>query len=792
MNTLFSFEYGSSIASALLLILMIGLGLRWRQIYGWRDASVIWSLRGLWLLPLSLTLWPHQHEALQIDSFTTPTIALFIDDSHSMQTTTTFGTSPLKQALRSADNLTTACQHLGCSVLIIKGSDLDVRFTTGISPLAPALEEFFNHPAQIYIVFTDGGAHRPKLNHAAWMRQLQTAEHGSSPPPQFIVVPATTSPSHNNIAIDHLHSEPFGFTSTHHHINFHIHRAELSAVSQTVQLKVDVNGQTVAAQNFSFDSHSSTMSASFKLPLLTAGIHLITLTALALPGEHELWDNSQSVSVEILRHSSGVLHLLGSPNSDGRFLRRFLQLDPRFDTLSFFILRDPWDLTTPDERAVSLIPFPVDQLFTQELPHFAVVAMQNFRLSQFLKTEHQRQLVNYVIDGGSLLFIGGPRAFHFTDSHYSALAELLPYDVNSQLPSHHTNQLFSDQTDNTQPHPNLPWYDQELNYHLNIHQHPSWQLSPAASLGDELLEIKDQLTAIKLTGLHRSDQLHFPPTGYLPLITAEFSADQTPSQLPFMAASFKGKGRIIWIFSDSLWKIAMSPQPTIARDLYNSLMSTIFRWLTRDEKNPPITIEAFTATRVPLSNTTTPQALRSTASGIEFTANLYGSGVKYLNADGVDFKLTVCDQLIHQPSLTYLTDDLATIRGSAATPTSHHSTQPPQHCEMVLTAIHQELGQEVSRAIVSINHPQTDISLPTSSTIIRRLVRNLAATAVTHAELLDTVTRQMKSLGEHDNLNAAVSRQAAPDHYYIFNSWWILLCLLAMPLEIWFRHIRHT
>src|SRR5690606_28967851 len=121
------------------------------------------------------------------------------------------------------------------------------------------------------------------------------------------------------------------------------------------------------------------------IPPLGRGQHLLTIKALPTAAEAAIWDNSIHKTVEVMPNTVGVLHLLGAPSWDGRFLRRYLKSEPKYDLISFFILRDPGDMQMVNERELSLIPFPVDRLFNEELPNFHTVIIQNFALYQFLE-----------------------------------------------------------------------------------------------------------------------------------------------------------------------------------------------------------------------------------------------------------------------------------------------------------------------------------------------------------------------------------------------------------------------
>ena len=102
------------------------------------------------------------------------------------------------------------------------------------------------------------------------------------------------------------------------------------------------------------------------------------MRALPTPGEAALWDNTVNAQVEVMPNTVGVLHLLGSPSWDGRFLRRYLKSEPKYDLISFFILRDPWDSQQVNEREHRSGPGGIhllNGLYDAKLDHVPVVAI---------------------------------------------------------------------------------------------------------------------------------------------------------------------------------------------------------------------------------------------------------------------------------------------------------------------------------------------------------------------------------------------------------------------------------
>ena len=69
----------------------------------------------------------------------------------------------------------------------------------------------------------------------------------------------------------------------------------------------------------------------------------------------------------------------GSPSLNYRFLRTAFKNDPSIDLLSFVILRTPSNILNVPLQEQSLIPFPVETLFSKELKNFDLLIFDNFQ-----------------------------------------------------------------------------------------------------------------------------------------------------------------------------------------------------------------------------------------------------------------------------------------------------------------------------------------------------------------------------------------------------------------------------
>jgi len=113
----------------------------------------------------------------------------------------------------------------------------------------------------------------------------------------------------------------------------------------------------------------------------------------------------------------------------------WLKSDESIDLIAFFILRTDEDNTeTSEDSELALIPFPVDELFTEHLPSFDAVILQDIDAVQYKLLRHLPALANYVRGGGGLIMVGGPAAFSGGGYARSPLEAVLPVELSSGEP----------------------------------------------------------------------------------------------------------------------------------------------------------------------------------------------------------------------------------------------------------------------------------------------------------------------------------------------------------------------
>src|SRR4030066_4215 len=83
-------------------------------------------------------------------------------------------------------------------------------------------------------------------------------------------------------------------------------------------------------------------------------------------GESLASNNRLNLSIKVVRDKIRILMVSGGPSMNYRFMRTALKNDPSIDLLSFVILRTPSDILNVPPQELSLIPFPVETLFSKE------------------------------------------------------------------------------------------------------------------------------------------------------------------------------------------------------------------------------------------------------------------------------------------------------------------------------------------------------------------------------------------------------------------------------------------
>lgn len=156
------------------------------------------------------------------------------------------------------------------------------------------------------------------------------------------------------------------------------------------------------------------------------GKYLYEISIPTLPGEAIAENNHRAFVLRVVRDKIRVVHVAGRPTWDVRFLRGLLKHDPNIDLVSFFILRSPSDIEFVPSEETSLIPFPCEELFQEQLRSFDLVILHNFNYSAYCGQFLQPAIVPFVNEGGAIAMLGGDLSFSSGGYYGSELSQILP------------------------------------------------------------------------------------------------------------------------------------------------------------------------------------------------------------------------------------------------------------------------------------------------------------------------------------------------------------------------------
>ncbi|MFN3077635.1 MAG: hypothetical protein ABT940_12280 [Alphaproteobacteria bacterium] len=166
----------------------------------------------------------------------------------------------------------------------------------------------------------------------------------------------------------------------------------------------------------------------FSLPIEVShgGSNVVEMEVEPGPAELSLANNRTAVTLGGVRDRLHVLLISGRPHAGERSWRNILKSDPNVDLVHFTILRplEKNDLTPLNE--LSLISFPMRELFEEKLRDFDLVIFDRYSQHDLVPAAYLQNVARHVHKGGAVLVAAGPE---FGTSHGLAatpLGDVLP------------------------------------------------------------------------------------------------------------------------------------------------------------------------------------------------------------------------------------------------------------------------------------------------------------------------------------------------------------------------------
>jgi len=177
------------------------------------------------------------------------------------------------------------------------------------------------------------------------------------------------------------------------------------------------------------DGTEVSLNLSFTPRLI--GSFQYTVSIPPYSGEISFSNNKKDLNVQVLRDKIRILYICGQPSWEYRFLRTALKSDPSIELVSFIILRNPENVSIVPEIQLSLIPFPVTEIFTREIFNFDLLIFENFTYTRFgIPKEYLENIRKFITEkGGGFLMIGGDNSFARGGYRGTPVEDILPVEM---------------------------------------------------------------------------------------------------------------------------------------------------------------------------------------------------------------------------------------------------------------------------------------------------------------------------------------------------------------------------
>ncbi len=366
-----------------------------------------------------------------------------------------------------------------------------------------------------------------------------------------------------DLAISALHVDDFAFVRNPLTLEVTLRSQGFGA--ERVPVTLSRGNQVVASQTATLDGSGLTQVKLTFTPDQT-GDFVYTVSVPVFPGEVLADNNQRAFVLKVIRDRVRVLLVCGHPSWDERFLRGLLRQDPNVDLVSFFILRDPHDEAHAREDELSLIPFPVDEIFRSQLHSFDLVILQNFAYRPLMGTSSVHiesyfpDIKRYVEEGGALFMIGGENSFGDGEYDQTELADVLPVS-GAGLP------------------PPVERFHPQLTEEGR--RHPVTQLAESSELSARLWA---ELPAVPGLNLVRAK-----PTARVLLAHPLLSVGGVNA--PVLAVEEVGRGRSMALMSDASWRLSFEAAGRgLGTRAYERFYTNAVRWLVRDPELTQVTL----------------------------------------------------------------------------------------------------------------------------------------------------------------------------------------------------------
>jgi uncharacterized membrane protein len=538
------------LAAGILALILLHPRLR-RRVGGSRSLRLSALRLGALLLLIGCFLDPTSTERRENKS--SPALAFFLDTSATMGLPGKGGKTRLEEAislllggekplLKSLlERFEVQVYALGESIRPVDAGEVSRLKPAGTPRELALAAEKLSSPNALPILLSDG--------------KVKWAGKGSSSLP-FFTVPLGDPGNYRDIWIHAVKAPAVAFRGREVRIEAVVKSHGYGPMTLPVSLR---DGQKLlTAQSIRTQGGPAEIPLSFSFTLEETGPHHLSLSLPPQTGESSTLNNSFSFSLRVAKDKIRILMISGHPSLNYRYLRMAFKSDPSIDLLSFVILRTPTDVLNVPVQEQSLIPFPVETLFSKELPQFDLLVLDDFPFHLYVKPAYLQNVRDFVKAGGGLALIGGPNLLDGGKYSGTPLEDVLPMAVAGEGEYQRETPKKVKLTRSGRSHP-ITGLEATEKENVDL-----WNEMPALD-GISRLRLKTTAT---------------------PLLETDEGAPY-----PVLSLGKYGQGRVLVLATDDSWKWRMGMlEKGRGQWAYHRFVEKTVRWLIKDPGLDPIQV----------------------------------------------------------------------------------------------------------------------------------------------------------------------------------------------------------
>jgi uncharacterized membrane protein len=566
----FTFAHGVPVWQLVLIGLLLG-GYLGYQIWYLRGKAATWvafAVTGLRLLAFALiiTFITNPTVLLQTLQKVTVPLAVLVDSSESMSlpAADTWPDTRLQQGtdllLRGNRSLLGAlagdfdlrlyrfderAHAIGSDALTTLTAD--GRATDLMQSVLDVRQEYRDTPLAGMVVMSDGIV-------TAGSAGVEAARHGGIP----LVTIGLGDPEHyRDIQIAAVEAPDFAFL--HNSVEIEVSVKSWGYKGQVIPLVLKQEGRILSTSSLVLDADHATPRVSFTMTPKEVGRYRLSVETPIQVGEVLRTNNQRDFQLQVRRDKIRVLVVSGRPSWNYRFLRRALKSDPSVDLISFIILRTPTDVVNVPDDQLSLIPFPTNRLFTEELENFDLLIFDNFSYLLYFPMLYLENIRKFVVEGGAFAMFGGDQSFDLGGFTSTPIEDILPITMERAGQGY-------------------------VNGHVKMEltpeglQHPITKLAPSA---EDTQRIWQEMPPLRGFNWARRPKPEAVTLG----VTSNGQFDR----LPLMATMQYGDGRTLAFLSDQLWRWNFEMVGAQGGNHhYLNMVHQMVRWLVKEPGLRPV------------------------------------------------------------------------------------------------------------------------------------------------------------------------------------------------------------